>query len=93
MSKATQLFWKGQILQSGFLGLHWIAPKSIIAWLYVSGWSVAINDCAKSLNSLIPFVEFIGVFIPKNLDNTLYTFPSTTAAGSLKQIEAIADAV
>ena len=28
-----------------------------------------------------------------NLANTLYTFPSTTASGSLKQIEEIAEAV
>ena len=51
------------------------------------------NDCAKVLNSLIPFVLFMGVSILKTLAKTLYTLPSTTAAGSSKQIEEIAEAV
>jgi hypothetical protein len=45
------------------------------------------------LNFLTPCEVLIGVLTLKTLANTLYTFPSTTASGSLKQIEEIAEAV
>src|SRR5690554_6291418 len=90
---AIQLFLKIQFSQSGFWGMQYKAPNSIMAWLKVPGCSLSISSCASCLNCLLPAPEFIGVEILKILESTLYTLPSTTAWASLKQILAIALAV
>ena len=54
---------------------------------------VGKSPCANSANTFFPSVVLIGVSIPKCRDNTRYTFPSTTAAGSPKAMLPIAAAV
>ena len=70
-----------------------MAPKSISAWLYSPARFLSNKASASSLKYFTPWVVLIGISIPNIRLSTLYTFPSTEALGSLKQIEAIVLAV
>ena len=74
-----QFSLKGQTEQFGDFGTHCKAPNSIIAWLWIAGFSIFINFWDNSLNIFFPADESIGVSIAKYLLKTLLTFPSKTA--------------
>jgi len=65
--------------QLGDVGTHCIAPNSIIAWLWMAGFSSFNSSWASLLNFLTPSVLSIGISIANKRERTLYTLPSTTA--------------
>ena len=90
---ALQEARRGQAGQSGPMGVHCMAPKSIMPWLKAAGSSAGNNCCARAVNSFLACVVPTGVARPKCRASTLYTLPSTTAAGRPKQMEPMAAAV
>ena len=92
-SFALQTDRSGQPLHKGLVGVQTVAPSSMRPWLNAPGSPGSTNSCANLQLSLNKAGDFIGRSIAQSLLKTRATFPSTSAAGCPKAMEAMAPAV